>query len=164
MRNNPYSSDDPIGMQPTERMPPMDDLPLRQAPYVPPVHEEMAHVDPEIENAEARQEEARTVKFAIGKLADFLQWFVVALEIALAIRFVFRLIGADPNNVFAGFLYALTTIILFPFINIVPSPSIHPNQAFEFSTLIGMAIYYLFFWVLKKFLRILITEPKEPVT
>jgi YGGT family len=73
-----------------------------------------------------------------------------------------KLIGADPINLFAGFLYALTDIILFPFSNIVRAPSIHPPyQAFEWSTLIAMGIYALIFWAIRRFLRILITNPNE---
>jgi hypothetical protein len=117
---------------------------------------------PEAENAETRLEEARTVKYAIGKLNDFLQWFMAVLEITLAIRFLLKLIGADPNNMFAGFCYALTEIILLPFVQIVKDPSLHTNQYFEISTLIGMGIYYLLFWAVRRFLRILISGPEEP--
>lgn len=120
--------------------------------------------DMEVENAEARQEEARTVRYAIGKLNDFLQWFIAVLEVTLAIRFLLRLIGADPGNLFAGFLYALTDIILFPFNGIVQSPSLRQFQAFEWSTLIAMIIYALVFWAIRRFLSILITSPEEPAS
>ena len=106
---------------------------------------------------------ADTIKFAIGKLNDYLLWFLTVLEVTLLLRFILKLIGADPNNLFAGFLYALTDIILYPFLGIVKSPSIHPNQAFEFSTLIAMAVYFLIFYALRRFLRILISGPEEPV-
>ena len=112
------------------------------------------------DSAEIRQEEALTFRYAIGKLNDFLQWFVSVLEVTLAIRFILKLIGADPGNLFAGFLYALTDIVLFPFSTIVHSPQ-HQNQAFEWSTLIAMIIYWLAFWAIRRFLRILISGPEE---
>ena len=126
---------------------------------MPPLPLEETKID--VENVEARQEEARTVRYAIGKLNDFLQWFMAVLEVTLAIRFLLKLIGADPTNLFAGILYALTDIILFPFSNIVHSPSVHPLQAFEWSTLIAMIIYALIFWAIRRFLSILITSPEE---
>ena len=164
MRNNPYP-EEPGRAQPTEVIPSnrerMEDLPPKQIPQMPvpsPTEESAA----EIENVETRQEEARTVRYAIGKLNDFLQWFLVVMEITLVIRFFFKLIGADPANLFAGFLYALTDIVLFPFANIVHSPSIHPPyQAFEWSTLIAMIIYWLIFWAVRRFLSILISNPDE---
>jgi hypothetical protein len=57
----------------------------------------------------------------------------------------------------------LTDIILFPFSTLVHNPSLHVNQAFEITTLIGMGIYWLLFWLLRSFVRILVSEPQEPV-
>jgi hypothetical protein len=159
MRNPPYP-DEPPNAQTTEKIPPMEDLPQKKVP--PPQAPPAPVVDTtEVDIAETRQEEARTVRYAISKLNDFLQWFMAVLEATLAIRFFLKLIGADPNNLFAGFLYALTDIILFPFSTIVIAPSIRPNQAFEWSTIIAMLIYWLIFWAIRRFLRILISGPEE---
>lgn len=166
MRSNPYP-DEPTSVQPDalSRADRMEDLPLRP---VAPQPQQQVSVDSSASDAdseETRHEEALTVRYAIGKLNDFIQWFIAVLEVTLAIRFILKLIGADPNNLFAGFLYALTDIILFPFSTIVRSPSIHPPyQAFEWSTLIAMAIYALLFWAIGRFLRILISSPEEPTT
>jgi uncharacterized protein YggT (Ycf19 family) len=165
MRSNPYP-DEPTSVQPADgRAERMEDLPLRpvaqQAQQLP-VGDSSS---PDVESEETRHEEALTVRYAIGKLNDFLAWFIAVLEVTLAIRFLLKLIGADPNNLFAGFLYALTDIILFPFSTIVGSPSIHPPyQKFEWSTLIAMAIYALVFWAIGRFLRILISSPEEPAS
>jgi hypothetical protein len=158
MQNDPYQND-PINAQTTNLMP---DLPQKRVAPTPPGGEPVTRDEVE-EILEVRQDEARTLKFVIGKIGDFLRWFAIVLEIMLAIRFLFKLIGADPGNVFAAFLYALTDIILFPFSNLVPNPSLHVNQAFEITTLIGMGIYWLFFWLLRSFTRILVSEPQEPV-
>src|SRR6266446_1749241 len=169
MYNNQFS-DESLGAQPTEAYPPMEELqprPSQQPPaHTPPPNESTAHPVPsqEVEEVEARQEEALTIKYAIGKLNDYLGWFLIVLETTLVIRFILKLIGADPKNLFAGFLYALTDILLYPFLGIVKSPSIHPpTQSYEFSTLIGMAVYFLVFYALRRFLRILISGPEEPV-
>ena len=166
MRSNPYP-DEPTSVPPDAlaRADRMEDLPLRP---VAPQQQQQVSADssaPDVDSEETRHEEALTVRYAIGKLNDFIQWFIAVLEVTLAIRFILKLIGADPNNLFAGFLYALTDIILFPFSTIVRSPSIHPPyQAFEWSTLIAMAIYALLFWAIGRFLRILISSPEEPTT
>lgn len=159
MRNNPYP-EEPTSAQPTEMIPPMEDLPPRRAMPQPAQQPPVIDTMPEADIAETRQEEARTVRYAIGKLNDFLQWFMAVLEVTLAIRFFLKLIGADPINLFAGFLYALTDIILFPFSSIVHTPGIR-NQLFEWSTLIAMAIYWLIFWAIRRFLHILISGPEE---
>jgi hypothetical protein len=163
MPKNQYP-EEPLNSQPTDvmsRHERMADLPPKPVPQpVPPPS--VAETEAEVESVETRQEEARTIRYAIGKLMDFLAWFTAVLEVTLVIRFLLKLIGADPGNLFAGFLYALTDIILFPFKDIVSSPSVHPPyQAFEWSTLIAMAIYALLFWAIRRFLLILITNPAE---
>lgn len=106
------------------------------------------------EMAKVPDEEARTVRYAIVKLMSFFQWFTVILETLLGIRFIFKLMGADPNNLLAGFLYALTTIVLVPFDSIVHTES----YRFEWSTLIAMVIYLLLFWGIRRFFLILISS------
>ena len=174
--NNPFPEES-IGTQPTEAYPPMEELRPRQQPqYQPQQYAAPTVAQPVTEAPEmlepvddfriqgARQKKALTVRFAIGKFNDYLQWFMVVLEVVLALRFLLKLIGADPNNLFAGFLYALTSIPLLPFQGIVGSPSIHPpNQSFEFSTLIAIAIYFLVFYALRRFIHLLVSSPEEPV-
>jgi hypothetical protein len=160
MRNNPFP-DETTKAQQAHPQPQMEDLQPRPAPPAPPPVAAASERASEIESVE-RQEEARTVRYAIGKLNDFLRWFIAVLEVTLALRFLLKLIGADPTNLFAGFLFALTDIILFPFSTIVRNPSsTHSFQVFEWSTLIAMGIYYLFLWAITRFLRILISGPEE---
>ncbi|MGB8347628.1 MAG: YggT family protein, partial [Ktedonobacteraceae bacterium] len=101
--------------------------------------------------------------FVIGKTRDFLQWFAIVIEILLLLRFIFSLIGANQSNIFADFLYALTNVILTPFSNLVNNPNIRGSSVFEWTTLIAMAIYALIFWLLMRFVRLLVSEPQEPV-
>ncbi|HET8852826.1 MAG TPA: YggT family protein [Ktedonobacteraceae bacterium] len=158
MHRNPHP-EDPIDEQATEAVPPMEELQPRPVVHAEPAHEAIAPVE-EAESVDIRPVEARTAAFAIGKLNDFLQWLAVVLEIGLLLRFILRLIGANSANPFAGFLYALTGIVLYPFANIVGQASIGQYQAFEWSTLIAMLVYWLIFFAIRWFLRILITSPE----
>ncbi len=77
-------------------------------------------------------------------------------------RLLLKLIGANPNNFFAGFLYGLSGLLLFPFSGIAPSLIIPPlNQPLEISTLVGMFIYFLIFFMIARFLKILISSPES---
>ncbi len=137
----------------------MEDLPPRQVQSQTPTA--TPGPNPDAENAMERQEEARTIRYAIGKLNEFLQWFIAVLEVTLLIRFCLKLIGAFSSNLFAGFIYALTEIILFPFAGIVPSTSANQRQTFEWQVLIAIIIYWLLFWAIRRFLRILVSTPEE---
>lgn len=117
------------------------------------------------ERAVHERERAYTATFVIGKIIDFIGWILLVLEVALALRFLLKVIGADPANPFASFLYNLTGIFLFPFKGIVPNPTFGPNgvAVFEVSTLLAMVIYGVIFVLLKLLLRTAISRPGEPV-
>ncbi len=108
--------------------------------------------------------EGSSRKYAVGKIIDFIRWIIIALELLFLLRFVLELIGADPNNIFAQFLYNFTGFFLYPFLGIVPNTSIGKNGAFiDWSTLIGMAVYGILYWILRLFLRTTISRPEEPI-
>jgi uncharacterized protein YggT (Ycf19 family) len=164
MSSNPYW-DDTIKTNAPDAHAPIEELqpkPLQVSyPAQPPRTDAPQDYDA-AQSTPERQKRGDSVRFAIGKLNDYLLWALMVLETMLALRFLLKLIGADPNNLFAGFLYALTDILLLPFLNIVPSPSIHrPYQSFEFSTLIGMLIYFLIVFALRRFFRLLVSEPES---
>ncbi len=168
MSYNPYS-DETVKAR-AETYPPMDELQLKQPvqPYAmqtSPVTDTPRPAE-QAAGQDMSQQKAKSTKFAIGKFNDYLSWFVMVLETMLALRFLFRLIGADLNNPFFGFLYALTTILLFPFQGIVGSPvisSAHQNtaQVVEFSTLIGMLVYFLIYYAVRRFFHLLISRPED---
>jgi hypothetical protein len=173
--SNPFP-EEMISTTPTEAYPPMEELPLKPPPpqyavqpppQVPNEASAQNQQAPPVEtgeNAVTGHEEALTLKFAIGKLNDYLLWFLMVLEVILLIEFFLKLIGASQNNLFAGFEYALTAIPLYPFNGIVPSTRIgNSNAVIEWSTLIAMAVYFLVFYALRRFLTILISGPEEPV-
>lgn len=154
-------------VRPTEKVT-LDSLPPRQAQVMapkqngqPPKEEKPAYTARNEQEVDTDVEEERTVSYAIGKLIDFLMWFSVTIEVVMAIRFIFRLVGADPGNLFAGFIFSLSDIILVPFASIVPNAIRPPYQAFEWSTLIAMVIYWLVFWAIRRFLAILASEPED---
>lgn len=108
--------------------------------------------------------EGNSRKYTIGKIIDFIRWIIVALELLFLLRFVLELIGADPNNIFAQFLYKITDFFLYPFLGIVPNTKIGQNGAFiDWSTLIGMAVYGILYWILRLFLRTTVSRPEEPI-
>jgi len=108
--------------------------------------------------------EGESRRYTIGKIIDFIRWIIVALELLFLLRFVLELIGADPNNAFAQFLYAFTGFFLYPFLGIVPNTKLGTKGAFiDWSTLIGMAVYGILYWILRLFLRTTVSRPEEPI-
>lgn len=80
------------------------------------------------------------------------------LEILLGLRFVLRLIAANPNSGFAEFIYAASGIFVAPFTSLVATPTAR-GAALEVTTLIAMAVYALLFWIVLSIIPILVDRP-----
>jgi hypothetical protein len=76
-------------------------------------------------------------------------WTILGIvEGVLALRFVLRLIGANPAAGFTDFIYDLTRPLLAPFFNVVRNSATAGNGIFEWTTLIAMAVYWLIAWAI----------------
>jgi YggT family protein len=75
------------------------------------------------------------------------------LEIFLGLRFMLKLIAANPNSGFSVFIYGITGIFVAPFNALIGTPTFE-GASFEATTLIAMAVYALLFWVLVRVLLI----------
>jgi YGGT family len=168
--------DETIGTQPTEAYPVMEELPRKPLPHQyavqpppppPEPNEPPAQPQPAepLEGSESPiigRERTLQLIFGIRKLNAFLLWFLMVLEVTLLIEFFLMLIGAAQNNLFASFMYALTVIPLYPFNGIVPPTKLGASGAvIEWSTLIAMAVYFLFFYALRRFLSIIVSDTDE---
>ncbi len=111
------------------------------------------------------QERSHTAKYAIAKVIDYITWLFLVLEAVALLRFFLKLVGADPTNPFAQFLYNFTGFFLYPFEGIVPSGKFGTNvvHVFEWSTLIAMLVYGILFWIVRYFLLTIISRPEAPV-
>jgi hypothetical protein len=103
-----------------------------------------------------------------GRMATYkttqLIWLMLGiLEVLLALRFVFKLIGVNATNSFATFLYGLTSLFVFPFASLTGAPAAG-GMVFEFSTLIAMVVYALLGWVLAKIVYVVFYRPRGPLS
>jgi uncharacterized protein YggT (Ycf19 family) len=71
-------------------------------------------------------------------------WFVVGiLLVLLAFRFVFILLGANPNNGFANFIYSVSYPFAAPFFGLFGYTLKYGISRVELSTLVAMVVYAL---------------------
>jgi len=75
------------------------------------------------------------------------------LEILLGLRFVLKLIAANPDSGFSIFIYGITGVFVAPFNALIGTPAV-AGSVLEATTLIAMAVYALLFWVLARFILI----------
>jgi hypothetical protein len=70
-------------------------------------------------------------------------WYILSiLETLLAFRFVFKLLGANPNAGFSSFVYGLSYIFVAPFTSVFRVTYV-VGAVFEWTTLLAMFVYLL---------------------
>jgi uncharacterized membrane protein len=99
--------------------------------------------------------ERRQGSFQINRIL----WTIVAiLEILLGLRFVLKLIAANASSGFAVFIYGVTKPFVAPFVALVGTPT-SGATVFEATTLIAMAIYALFCWIVVRVIQVAMDRP-----
>jgi hypothetical protein len=86
------------------------------------------------------------------------------IQALLAIRFFFKLAGANPLSSFVAFIYGLTGILLWPFSSVFPrntAAGAGVGRVFEPSTLVACIIYVLIAWGVSRLLLISCSRPVE---
>jgi len=84
---------------------------------------------------------------ALTKANQLVWLFVGLIDGLIAVRFVLRLIGANPQNSFASLVYDLSALFLAPFFTLTASPSAG-RVVLEIPALIAMIVYVLLGWVI----------------
>jgi YggT family protein len=101
--------------------------------------------------------------YTLSKIIQAIWLFVGFLEIMLAIRFLLRLLAANPENPFAVFTYGLTGPLVWPFVTLLGTPQVG-GSVFEWYTLFAMVVYWLLAWLITKLIVLIWDRPVERET
>jgi hypothetical protein len=88
-------------------------------------------------------------------LRDLLAFVMGIVEILLTLRFVLKLLAANPSASFVDWTYETTRPLLQPFLFAFPTPSIKGGFVLEFTTLFAILAYAFIGYVLQQVLEIL---------
>ena len=100
-----------------------------------------------IENREEVYEDRNQSRANTRYWITTVTYFVLGvLEVILALRLLFRLLGANQDNGFISFLYGLSHIFVGAFNGIFNDQTIGSRGVFEVSTVIAMLVYALIAW------------------
>lgn len=87
-------------------------------------------------------------------------WFLAGVLLALlAFRFILTLLGANPNNGFADFIYTTSHPFVAPFFGLFGYDLQYGVSRFELYTLVAMAVYALIAWGLARLATLNHPEP-----
>jgi hypothetical protein len=94
----------------------------------------------------------------VNELAKRIVYYVLGiLEVLLLFRFLFKLLGANPNSAFISFVYTLSNVFLAPFNGIFRpfvTEGIETRAVFEPATIIAMLVYAVLAYGIVRFLEL----------
>ncbi|HLA97493.1 MAG TPA: YggT family protein [Anaerolineales bacterium] len=102
-----------------------------------------------------RAAQARRIAYQVS---SFLWVFFGLIMGLIGLRVFLKMIGANPGNIFARFIYNFTELFLWPFIGLTSSPSAD-GLVFETSSVIAILVYALMGWVIVKLTWLLLYRP-----
>ncbi len=141
--------------QPTEPVPPPDRRPYgnvarssnaggaysqsQRESYVDPAGN---RVENSVQVVEDRNQRRAYMRYWVTAVTYFI---LSVLEVILALRLIFRLLGANEDNGFITFLYSLSHVFVGPFNGIFNDQALG-RSVFEISTVVAMLVYALIAW------------------
>lgn len=93
------------------------------------------------------------------KATQLIWLFLGLLEALIALRIGLKLIGANPDSLFAAFIYNFSYIFLFPFEGLIGTPAAG-RVVLELSSIIAMVVYALLAWAVERTIWLLFYRPR----
>lgn len=109
-----------------------------------------------------QQEPEREQRIFTFKITQLIWLFLGILEALIALRIGLKLIGANPDSPIVSLIYGFTSLFLFPFAEMVATPSAG-GMVLELSSLFAMVIYALIAWAVERIIWVLFYRPRGPV-
>ena len=104
-----------------------------------------------------KQREFQKKEYRITKASKIVYYILGVLEVLLAFRFVFKILGANTESTFVSFIYSASNLFLKPFSGIfrkAVSEGIETKSILEPTLIIGMLVYALLAWGIVKLIEI----------
>ena len=109
---------------------------------------------PPYETSTAVRPPGRVFVQAYDPRAERIVWLIVAVvDVLLAMRFIFMLLGASTQAAFVSLLYGVTLPLVAPFEGMFSVPS-RGGAIFEPASLVALVVYTLIGWVIVAIIRI----------
>jgi YggT family protein len=123
----------------------------------------------EIDEAPGYQRRRRVIrdvgaqqKQTLSKISQFIWLLFSVLEMLIGLRVILKLVAADPNNVFANFIYHVTSPFLQPFFGLMPTPTAE-GMVLETSSIVAMLAYALLAWFIIRLIWLIFYHPINTV-
>jgi hypothetical protein len=106
----------------------------------------------------------RSVSRAASPLATWTNVIFIVLAVVdglIAIRFVLKLLAANPAAGFARLIYGITDVLVAPFNGLLGNPASTTGNQFEVTSLVAIAVYALVAWLLTRVARLILNRTES---
>src|SRR5512144_1814309 len=108
---------------------------------------------------EERSISAANQNSAVARVVHIEYFLFGILELLLALRVILRLLGANPGNAFADFIYGLSEPFVALFANLVRNPALSSTATLEVTTIIAMIVYSALSWLIGRAIWLTMSRP-----
>lgn len=96
------------------------------------------------------------VQLAVWRTQRVIYYVFGVIEAFIAIRFVLKVIGANPASVFTQGVYGVSWVFVFPFNNVVSNSNLGGSSVIEWFSIVAVIVYMLVAWALARLISLLI--------
>jgi hypothetical protein len=97
---------------------------------------------------------------AIARIVHIAYFLFGALELLLAVRVIFKLIGVNAANGFAAFIYDLSAPFVTLFESLLQNPTVGTTGVLEVTTLIAMIVWAIAAWLTGRLIWLVLSRPR----
>jgi len=97
---------------------------------------------------------------AVARIVNIVYFLVGALELLLAVRVIFYLISANPDNRFARFIEDLSSPFVGLFASLLQNPTLGTTGVLEITTLIAMLVYAILAWLVGRLIWLTLSRSR----
>lgn len=108
-----------------------------------------------------RQSVARSTQMSPIVMLQRVVWLIIGfINVVIALRFVFMLLGANRDAAFTDMIYSISEPLVAPFAGIF-GETVYGQSVFEVSSLLAIVIYSLIGWGIVKLLTV--ARPQDEI-
>lgn len=99
---------------------------------------------------------------AADRLTQLVYWVFGLVEGLIAIRLIFKALGANPSAGFAEFIYGTSAPVVAPFFPLFSNPA-YGSSVLELGSVVALIVCALVAWLIAKLVWILLGETRSAI-
>jgi YGGT family len=100
-------------------------------------------------------------RIILDRISALIGFLFMVLEGVIGLRVLLKLMGANPQNIFASVIYHFTAYFLTPFNGLTINPA-SGGMVLEITSIMAMIVYALIAWAIIRLLWLVFYQPRPP--